>query len=281
VMWGRNVYDSIRKFLQFQLTVNVVAVSLAFIGAVTNEEGESPLKPVQLLWVNLIMDTMAALALATDPPSRELLTRPPYGKDDQLITRRMWLNIIGQALFQLVANLIVLYLGPQLFGVTRDSVEHRTLIFNIFVMCQIFNEINSRKLNQEFNIFSGLWKNHTCMGILVFTMLMQIMMVELGGEFTSTYPLSLVQWGICVGIGAISLPVGVLLKMIPITEPVNPRQQRIQKRYSRSNLTKAKSVELWSKVKKATTVHGFVNYIQPKLTDQVRRRRIERIAGFN
>jgi len=80
VMWGRNVYDSIRKFLQFQLTVNVVAVLLAFIGSVTDEHGESPLKPVQLLWVNLIMDTMAALALATEPPSESLLDRKPYGK---------------------------------------------------------------------------------------------------------------------------------------------------------------------------------------------------------
>ena len=77
VMWGRNVYDSIRKFLQFQLTVNIVAVSLAFIGSLISGHGESPLKPVQLLWVNLIMDTMAALALATDEPTFELLDRKP------------------------------------------------------------------------------------------------------------------------------------------------------------------------------------------------------------
>jgi len=123
VSWGRNVYDSIRKFLQFQLTVNVVAVSLAFIGAVTNgntlffflscvcipnlsfslqDHGESPLKPVQLLWVNLIMDTMAALALATEAPTEALLQRKPYGKDDALITRTMWKMIFGQAGFQVM-----------------------------------------------------------------------------------------------------------------------------------------------------------------------------------
>jgi magnesium-transporting ATPase (P-type) len=99
MLWGRNVYDSIRKFLQFQLTVNTVAVTVAFVGAISNEHGESPLKPVQLLWVNLIMDTMAALALATDEPSPDLIDRPPYGKNDRLITNRMYRNILGQVGF--------------------------------------------------------------------------------------------------------------------------------------------------------------------------------------
>lgn len=103
VMWGRNVYDSIRKFVQFQLTVNLVAVAVAFIGSVTN--GESPLTPVQLLWVNLIMDTFAALALATERPTDELLERKPYGRYDNLITRAMWRNIISQAVFQVLFSL--------------------------------------------------------------------------------------------------------------------------------------------------------------------------------
>ena len=78
VSWGRNVFSSIRKFLQFQLTVNVAAVVLAFVGSVTSDHGESPLKPVQLLWVNLIMDTLAALALATEDPVPEMLLQKPY-----------------------------------------------------------------------------------------------------------------------------------------------------------------------------------------------------------
>ena len=78
VMWGRNVYDSIAKFLQFQLTVNVVAVVVAFIGSCAIQD--SPLKAVQMLWVNLIMDTLASLALATELPTPELLLRKPYGK---------------------------------------------------------------------------------------------------------------------------------------------------------------------------------------------------------
>lgn len=77
-MWGRNIFDAIRKFIQFQLTVNVVAVTLAFIGTLSEKNGDSPLTAVQLLWVNLIMDSFAALALATEPPTPELLERKPY-----------------------------------------------------------------------------------------------------------------------------------------------------------------------------------------------------------
>jgi magnesium-transporting ATPase (P-type) len=80
--------------------VNIVAVVIAFVGAITN--GESPLKPVQMLWVNLIMDTMAALALATEAPTPELLKRRPYGRHEGILTPAMWRNIIGQAIFQVI-----------------------------------------------------------------------------------------------------------------------------------------------------------------------------------
>lgn len=91
VMWGRNVYDSISKFLQFQLTVNVVAVLTAFVGACTISD--SPLKAVHMLWINLIMDTLASLALATEMPTNELLERKPYGRKKSLISRTMVKNV--------------------------------------------------------------------------------------------------------------------------------------------------------------------------------------------
>lgn len=105
-MWGRCIYDNIRKFLQFQLTVNVVALVVAFLGAVTRFG--TPLTAVQLLWVNLIMDTMAALALGTEKPTDNLLLRKPYGKKGKLITAIMVRNIIGQSIFQ-VGYLNILY----------------------------------------------------------------------------------------------------------------------------------------------------------------------------
>lgn len=108
-MWGRNVYDSIAKFLQFQLTVNVVAVVVAFIGACAIED--SPLKAVQMLWVNLIMDTLASLALATEMPTEELLKRLPYGRTKPLISRTMMKNILGHAVYQLAVIFILVFLG--------------------------------------------------------------------------------------------------------------------------------------------------------------------------
>jgi P-type Ca2+ transporter type 2B len=107
--WGRNIFDSIRKFLQFQLTVNCCALVLAFAGAAILKE--SPLSPIQMLWVNLIMDTMASLALATEPPTDELLTRKPYSKFENLITPEMWKNIITQGLLQIVVLGAILFEG--------------------------------------------------------------------------------------------------------------------------------------------------------------------------
>jgi magnesium-transporting ATPase (P-type) len=98
IMWGRSVYDNIRKFLQFQLTVNVVALTIVFVGAVAGFD--PPLNAVMMLWVNLIMDTMGALALGTEPPSPTLLERRPYKRTAKLISKPMWRNIVCQAMFQ-------------------------------------------------------------------------------------------------------------------------------------------------------------------------------------
>ncbi|KAF6779809.1 hypothetical protein AHF37_01947 [Paragonimus kellicotti] len=110
VMWGRNVYDSITKFLQFQLTVNVVAIIVAFAGACFLDD--SPLKAIQMLWVNLIMDTLASLALATEQPSPELLERAPYGRTQPLISRQMAKNILGHSIYQLGVIFFLLFAGP-------------------------------------------------------------------------------------------------------------------------------------------------------------------------
>lgn len=141
IMWGRNVNDAVKKFLQFQLTVNVTAVLLTFISAVSSNEQKSVLTAVQLLWVNLIMDTLAALALATDPPTIELLDRKPESKNAPLISLDMWKMIIGQSIFQLVITLVLFYAGSSILGLDKESIELQTVIFNTFVFLQIFNEI--------------------------------------------------------------------------------------------------------------------------------------------
>lgn len=111
--WGRNIFDCIRKFLQFQLTVNFVALVMAFVGGAVLRE--SPLNPIQMLWVNLIMDTLASLALATEPPSDELLKRKPYSRHESLITANMWKNIIAQGCMQILILGTILFKGTYFF----------------------------------------------------------------------------------------------------------------------------------------------------------------------
>jgi len=108
VLWGRNVFDSIRKFLQFQLSVNVVAVITTFISSVISQSSESTLTAIQLLWVNMIMDSLGALALATDPPTEKLLNRKPYHKHERILNKRMLIQVIIMGLFQTAIICILL-----------------------------------------------------------------------------------------------------------------------------------------------------------------------------
>eukprot|EP00164_Ancoracysta_twista_P000047 GFYU01000064.1.p1 GENE.GFYU01000064.1~~GFYU01000064.1.p1 ORF type:complete len:946 (-),score=362.31 GFYU01000064.1:351-3188(-) len=227
VMWGRCVYDNIRKFLQFQLTVNVVALTTAFIAAIA--EFGTPLTAVQLLWVNLIMDTMAALALATEPPSMELLKRAPYGRHDALISARMWRNVLFQAAFQLVVQYFVLVQGPDYFGVVAKSRLHYTIAFNAFVFCQVFNNFNSRRLYDEHNIFEGVFDNSIFVGVIVVTVVVQYIFIEVGGEFTQCASLTNDQWFTTVALGSLAIPLGFVCRMIPISDDrkVNPGKKNV------------------------------------------------------
>ncbi|KAF8080716.1 hypothetical protein N665_0926s0016, partial [Sinapis alba] len=143
--WGRCVYNNIQKFIQFQLTVNVAALVINFVAAVS--AGEVPLTAVQLLWVNLIMDTLGALALATEKPTNDLMKNKPVGRTAPLITNVMWRNLLAQAFYQISVLLVLQFRGRSIFGVT-ERVKN-TLIFNTFVLCQVFNEFNARSLEKK------------------------------------------------------------------------------------------------------------------------------------
>ncbi|RYR50829.1 hypothetical protein Ahy_A07g037432 isoform D [Arachis hypogaea] len=237
VRWGRSVYANIQKFIQFQLTVNVAALVINVVAAVS--AGEVPLNAVQLLWVNLIMDTLGALALATEPPTDSLMRRSPVGRRfvllhldlisafyhvsrlnftpcalprffrESLITNVMWRNLVIQAVYQ-VTILLILNFGWQSInlGDDQDSKSHslqvkNTLIFNTFVLCQIFNEFNARKIDQM-NVFKGVTKNRLFMGIVGMTFVLQILIIEFLGKFTSTVRLDWKLWLFSLGIGIIS-----------------------------------------------------------------------------
>jgi Ca2+-transporting ATPase len=140
--WGRAVNDAVKRFLQFQLTVNVTAVVLTFVSAAASGEQASVLTAVQLLWVNLIMDTLAALALATDPPQDSVLHRRPERKGSSIISITMWKMILGQAVYQLLITLLVFFGRTSILPGPDDMTDSQinTLVFNTFVWMQIFNQ---------------------------------------------------------------------------------------------------------------------------------------------
>ncbi|KAI1293186.1 hypothetical protein EDD11_008498 [Mortierella claussenii] len=223
LMWGRAVNDSVRKFLQFQLTVNITAVTLSFISAVTSDDNQSVLSAVQLLWVNLIMDTLAALALATEPPSQEVLKRQPTSKTAPLINFNMWKMIFGQAIFQIAINLALLKFGATLFhlqspdGTTSRAhlATLRTMIFNTFVFLQVFNELNCRRIDDSINVFKNLYNNKIFILVQLIVIGGQYVIVQFGGQAFKTVPLTLNQWLITLAIGSLSLPVGLVLRLLP------------------------------------------------------------------
>ncbi|KAF1785214.1 P-type ATPase, cytoplasmic domain N [Phytophthora cactorum] len=202
IKWGRNVYDSIAKFLMFQLTVNVVAISLAFLGA--------------LLWVNLIMDSFASLALATEPPTQALLERRPYPKTKPLLSKIMTKHIVGQSIYQLVILLLLTFVGEKMLDVPsgrfqdldedhkHDPTQHMTL----------FNELNCRKIHDEPNVLEGLLGNRVYIYVTLLQILMQLVIVQCTGSFFNCEPLTAGQWGVSIGLGAVSMPIRVVLRCL-------------------------------------------------------------------
>lgn len=241
--WGRNIYDSIQKFLQFQLTVNVVAVTTTFVSALYLQE--AILSPVQMLWINLIMDTLAALALATEPPKEELLDRAPIKKDDYIVTPLMIKHILGQSVFQTILLLIIVFTGESfLFELHREKQMmpnskliipgrevdgydknnydgnysiHFTYIFNIFVMLQFFNFLNCRMIRDEINVFKGICKSTFLLVILLIIFILQIIFLTFCGGAIRVHQWGLgpVQWILCIVIGLVGLPIRYILVCIP------------------------------------------------------------------
>ncbi|RFU77110.1 atpase, p-type, calcium-transporting, pmca-type [Trichoderma arundinaceum] len=219
--WGRAVNDAVKRFLQFQLTVNITAVILTFVTAVSSESESAVLTAVQLLWVNLIMDTLAALALATDPPQDSVLDRKPELKGSSIISPTMWKMIIGQAIYQLAITFLLYYGGSKVIqpivGGTLASDDIETLVFNTFVWMQIFNQWNNRRLDNKFNIFEGLSRNWFFIAISTLMMGGQVLIIFVGGDAfqIAKKHQSGGMWGIALVLGFISIPVGILIRLIP------------------------------------------------------------------
>ena len=243
VQWGRNILDNIRKFIQFQLAVNVVCIVIVLLGGATL--GNPTFSVVQLLWINMIMDTLAAISLATEPPHPSQLKMERQKKSDKIILPVMWRNIIGQASYQLVVLIVMLYTVPWWFGKGYNLVdnskidfygakadenpevtlartyklEHYTMIFHTFVLMNLFNQLNSRKLGwRDFNIFERFFNNFKFLIVLAAEFGFQYLIILYGGAIFRTSPLAWDQHLTCFCFGFGSLLVGIALKFVPLSE---------------------------------------------------------------
>lgn len=237
IKWGRTVSASIKKFVQFQLTVNFTAVILTFVTSILSDESSSVLTAVQLLWVNLIMDTLAALALATDKPDDDILDTKPEGRNTQMISFNMWKMILGMSAFQLMITMIFNFYGANLFfGTNELSIKEKmmlkTMVFNTFVWMQVFTMFVSRILNEpeeytsdtplmerlshkNVGFFRHLGRNCWFIGITGLISMLQVIIMIYGGAVFSIAPISAKLWVVSLVSSYMMIPFGTLLRIIP------------------------------------------------------------------
>ena len=217
--WGRCVYDNLRSFLQFQVPVNLVAVVVCIIGTVYLKT--SPLKPIQILWINLINDSLGALALATRSPTDALLRRKPYGEGGGLVSNVIARNIAVHTVYQIIVELLILFGYHAIFGVS-DSTEDKDYVsswmFNTFVFMNVFNLINSRVAGHEGSVFDHILSNPYFVAIFLLIAVLQIVIILVGGRAFYAKKPSGKEWGITMAFSVAELIVGFLARLVKLED---------------------------------------------------------------
>jgi Ca2+-transporting ATPase len=209
VMWGRSLYENIQRFILFQLTINVAALGIALLGPFIGVE--FPLTVIQMLWVNLIMDTFASLALATEPPHWDVMNRPPRKPTDFIISPTMARAILG------VGLTFVVVLGGFLIYIQRDgdvSNYELSIFYTVFVMLQFWNLFNARALGRSGSAFAGIFENRLFIGIALAILIGQILIIQFGGSIFRTVPLSLSDWATIIAVTSVVLWAGEVWRWV-------------------------------------------------------------------
>ncbi|WP_281643982.1 calcium-translocating P-type ATPase, PMCA-type [Bacteroides zoogleoformans] len=210
VMWGRSLYKNIQRFIVFQLTINFVALFIVLLGSLVGTE--LPLTVTQMLWVNLIMDTFAALALASIPPDEDVMKEKPRKSTDFIITASMKVHILGMGLtFLAVLMGMLLWFGHEGGGMTPRRL---TIFFTFFVMLQFWNLFNARVFGTSDSAFKGITKSYG-MELIIFVILGgQILIVQFGGAVFRTVPLDLPTWIAIAASTSLVLWMGELVRLV-------------------------------------------------------------------
>lgn len=210
VMWGRSLYRNIQRFILFQLTINLVALFIVLLGAFLGTE--LPLTVTQILWVNLIMDTFAALALASIPPSVSVMQEKPRQPDDFIITHGMARFIFGYGFTFLVLLMGLLYTYSHAEG--GMTLHRLTIFFTVFVLLQFWNLFNAKAFGSNESAFKNLGHSFGLLGVALLIFMGQILIVEIGGEVFRTEPLSINEWLVIVGVTSCVLWIGEFERFI-------------------------------------------------------------------
>lgn len=223
VMWGRSLFQNIQRFLLFQLTINVAACLVEMVGSLMGTE--SPLTITQMLWVNLIMDTFAAGALASLPPNQRVMQDKPRNPEESIITRHMahWIFITGGAFFVVLISMLAFY---YYFSVEQGSItlshththilsnHEQSLFFTTFVLMQWWNLFNARAFQTGKMGFEELQKCPAFLGVSAAILIGQILIVEFGGTMFNVEPLSLSEWMILLVLTSPVFLVGIIYRFI-------------------------------------------------------------------
>jgi Ca2+-transporting ATPase len=213
VLWGRSLYENIQRFIQFQLTINASALTIAFLGPFVGVK--PPFTVLQLLWINVIMDTFAAIALCSEPPRPELMTLPPRKRRENILTPAMLWTIGSTAAFFVVVMISMLLAmengwlaggGPKSNVFPELTVRQISLFFTIYVMFQVWNQFNCRSLTPKVSGLVGLGSNPYLLGISAVIVLGQLAIITFGGEVFKVEPLSVLDW-VLITLGTASVVV--------------------------------------------------------------------------
>ncbi len=212
ILYGRTIFKSIRKFIVFQLTVNICAVSLSIIGPFIGVE--TPVTVIQMLWINMVMDTFAGLAFAYEPPLIEYMEEPPKKKDEKIINRYMRDEIIFTGAYSSILCILFLKL-PIIAHIFRDGNNNEYLMsafFGLFIFMGIFNCFNAR--TNRINLIANILKNKMFIFIISLIVIVQIILIYYGGELFRTVGLSLKEFEIMLLLSMTVVPVDWIRKII-------------------------------------------------------------------
>lgn len=218
VLYGRTLFKSIRKFIVFQLTVSLSAVLVSFLGQFFGFQ--LPLTMTQLLWINIIMDTLAGLAFAGEPALQRYMSEPPIPKDEKLINNDMWSSILINGSIAALMSVIFLtadftkeiFTGEHPAGSPEATADFLTAFFAFFVFMHIFNTFNAR--TQSFNLFENFFGNKLFPAVIAGIIITQILLVMFGGDIMRTVGLTMTEWAYVLSFAAILIPVDLLRKLI-------------------------------------------------------------------